>query len=63
MAGGVPLPTLRWCQGVAGADATGMRRLWVPDVGDCGNYIPRYPDPFGALVSSDVVGDHAEERC
>ena len=56
------MPTLRWWQGVARADAAGMCRLWVSDVGDRRDDIPRYADPFGGLVSGDVVGDNAEER-
>ncbi len=47
---------------MASADAAGVCRLWVSEVGDGGDHIPRYTDPVGGLVSSDVVGDHTEER-
>ena len=43
-------------------DAAGVRWLWVPNVGDGGDYIPGYPDAFGSLVSGDVVGVYSEER-
>src|ERR1019366_7513749 len=64
LAGGVPLPALRRRQVVAGPRiVAGMRRLWVSDVGDGGDYISGYPDSFGSLVPGDVVGDHSEKRC
>ena len=56
------MPTLPRWEVVAGAGRIArVCWLWMPDVGDGEDDLPRYKDPFGGVVPRDVVGDHPEE--
>jgi len=57
VAGGLPLPTLRWRPVVAGPrSSAGVRGLWLPNFGDSRNDLPGHANPFAGLVPRHVVG-------
>ncbi len=63
LARGISLSALRRRQGLAaGFGLVAMCELRPPSLGDGRDDLPGYAHPAHALVSGDVVGDHAEER-
>jgi len=64
LADGVPLSQVRDWEGLVDAfGAVAVRRVRTPGLGDGRNDFPGHAHPADRLVSSDVVGDHTEERC
>src|SRR5579875_2161988 len=63
LARGIPLSALQRRQGLAARfGLVAMCELRPPSLGDGRDDLPGYAHPAHALVSGDVVGDHAEER-
>lgn len=63
LAGGFSLSAL-WLSGQFSITELFVALSWLPASGfrDCGNHVSRYAYSASAVVSSNVVGDYAEER-
>jgi hypothetical protein len=63
LTGRIPVSRLRPRAGLAGPEGVlRMRALRATDIGDRRHDLSGQPAAFAALVSSHVVGDHAEKR-